>query len=257
MASLYEISAFLDELLELDRYAADDSNNGLQFQGVPEVTKAVFAVDGCEAVFNMAADINAELIFVHHGISWGPGIRRFRDVTARRITTLAANGMSLYAAHLPLDAHEIMGHNALLAGMLDLQDLDRIGTYRGIKIGFQGELKKPMTLKAIAKVMDKELPSEGDFQVIGDPDAKVRHPAIVSGGGAWPDIFSEIAAGKVDCLITGEMGHAAFHYALETGTPVLTLGHYRSETPGVFAVMNTIREKFQIDCEFIDCPTGL
>ena len=114
-----------------------------------------------------------------------------------------------------------------------------------------------VTLKAIAKVMDKELPSEGDFQVIGDPDAKVRHPAIVSGGGAWPDIFSEIAAGKVDCLITGEMGHAAFHYALETGTPVLTLGHYRSEMPGVFAVMNTIREKFQIDCEFIDCPTGL
>ena len=71
MASLYEISAFLDELLELDRYAADDSNNGLQFQGVPEVTKAVFAVDGCEAVFNMAADINADLIFVHHGIGGG------------------------------------------------------------------------------------------------------------------------------------------------------------------------------------------
>ena len=257
MASLYEISAFLDELLELDRYAADDSNNGLQFQGVPEVTKAVFAVDGCEAVFNMAADINADLIFVHHGISWGPGIRRFRDVTARRITTLAANGMSLYAAHLPLDAHEIMGHNALLAGMLDLQDLDRIGTYRGIKIGFQGELKKPMTLKAIAKIFNENLPSEGEFSGIGDFEQKISSLVIVSGGGAWHELFEEMTQSDAEALITGEFSHSVWHSAQEAGISVLGLGHYRSETPGVLAVMEAVRNQFDMDVEFIDIPTYL
>ena len=61
----------------------------------------------------------------------------------------------------------------------------------------------------------------------------------------------------MEALITGEFTHEIWHPALESGTSVLGLGHYRSETPGVIAVMNAVREQFQIETEFIDIPTGL
>ena len=64
MASLVELNSFLDTLLDLPRFAADASNNGLQFQGADKVEKAVFAVDACEAVFHAAADLDADFIFV-------------------------------------------------------------------------------------------------------------------------------------------------------------------------------------------------
>lgn len=257
MASLIELNSFLDSLLELPRYAADASNNGIQFQGTDKVEKAVFAVDACEAVFHAAADLNADFIFVHHGISWGPGIKRIQDFAAKRITILAANGMSLYAAHLPLDANDTIGHNALLAKMMKLKKAEPFGTFYGLKIGFHGALPKAVTLEQLAALFDKELASCGDFQMFGDPQKKIKHPAVISGGGACPEVFSEMTREGADCLVTGELTHPSYHYAAEAGVQVLTLGHYRSETPGVLAVMNKVQEQFKIDCEFIDCPTGL
>ena len=91
-----DLVQFLDQLLELDRWPDDPSNNGLQFAGDAEVAKAVFAVDASAELFCKAADLDAGFIFVHHGISWGSGIRRIDGILADRIKLLAANGMSLY-----------------------------------------------------------------------------------------------------------------------------------------------------------------
>jgi len=119
-ASRNDIARFLDQILELDRWPDDPSNNGLQFAGEAEVEKAVFAVDASAELFCRAADLDAGFIFVHHGISWGSGIRRIDGILAERVKLLAANGISLYAAHLPLDAHPRFGHNARLSDMAGL-----------------------------------------------------------------------------------------------------------------------------------------
>lgn len=256
-AQLKDVITYLDDILDLWSFPDDASNNGLQFQGTNEVAKAVFAVDACEAVFTIAADLDADFIFTHHGISWGPGIKRISGITARRITALAANGISLYAAHLPLDANPLIGHNALISNMLGLTEMEPFGNYHGDKIGFKGTLPKPMTSSAIAKLLDRELPSEpGHVEIIGNASKKVSQVAVISGGGAWVDLFDEIFDSDVECLITGEAGHQVFHPALETGTNIITLGHYRSEIPGVLAVMNSLSQHFGIETEFIDIPTG-
>ncbi len=257
MPALKELVDYLDELLEIKRFPNDNSNNGLQFQGGNTVQKAVFAVDASEAVFSIAADLDADFVFVHHGLSWGSGFKRFTGITANRLSVLGSNGISLYAAHLPLDAHDMLGHNALLAEMLELQDTEPFGEYHGCKIGFRGTLPAPMTLKEIAKVYNALLPSEGEFAGFGDFDRPVSHVGIISGGGAWPDLFDEISRTPVEALITGTATHECWHPAMETGTPVLMLGHYRSETPGVAAVMEAVREHFQIETEFVDIPTHL
>ena len=75
--------------------------------------------------------------------------------------------------------------------------------------------------------------------------------------GASPELFDETSADPLDCLVTGEATHEVFHPAKEAGTVILTLGHYRSETPGVFAVMDLVKSKFGIETVFLDLPTNL
>ena len=253
-ASRNDIVRFLDKILELDQWPDDPSNNGLQFAGDAEVEKAVFAVDASAELFCKAADLDAGFIFVHHGISWGSGIRRIDGLLAERVKLLAANGISLYAAHLPLDANPRFGHNARLSDMIGLTDRRTFGTYHGRQIGFQGVLPESKTVSELAQTLDQKLPSSGDFGFVGDPEQKVKSVGIISGGGAWPDLFEE---DHVDCLISGEATHEVFHPAKESGTTILTLGHYRSETPGVFAVMDLVKTKFGIETNFIDIPTNM
>lgn len=252
-----DLVQFLDQLLELDRWPDDPSNNGLQFEGDAEVAKAVFAVDASAELFCKAADLDAGFLFVHHGISWGSGIRRIDGILADRIKLLAANGISLYAAHLPLDANPRFGHNARLSDMIGLAERRPFGTYHGKEIGFRGVLPGKKTVAELAKILDAALPSSGPLGVVGDAAQTVKTVGVISGGGAWPELFDEIAPDHVDCLITGEATHEVFHPARESGTAILTLGHYRSETPGVFAVMDLVKSKFGIETAFIDIPTNM
>ena len=257
MAELKNIVRFLDELLEVKDFPQDASNNGLQFEGSRTVEKAVFGVDGSNALFSIAADLDADLVFVHHGISWGSSLKRITALDARRISMLAANSISLYAAHLPLDAHPEVGHNAQLGAMLKLKDLRPFGQYGGRAIGVSGTLPRAVSLEKIYETLDKKLISEGDFSCFGELESKVSKVGIISGGGAFPEAFAEAFEQGIDCLITGEMGHSAFHYAREAGVSVLAMGHYRTETPGVLEVMERVKKQFRIEVEFVDLPTGM
>ena len=258
MAELKEITKFLDSLLSLQDFHSDSSNNGLQFEGSRQVFKAVFGVDSSNALFCTAADLDADFIFVHHGISWGGSLKRITSLDARRVSLLAASSMSLYAAHLPLDAHKELGHNILLARMLGMEDPLPFARYDGSYIGYHGKLPRTMTLKEIAALYDEKLPSEGKIRYFGDGAGKIDHVGIVSGGGDFPEAFIEGFELGIDCLISGEMGHTAFHYAAESSMSVAALGHYRSETPGVLAVMEKVKAHFpDVEVEFVDLPTNL
>ena len=257
MAELKDIVRYLDDLLQVKNFPCDASNNGLQFEGGRTVSKAVFGVDGSNALFSIAADLDADFVFVHHGISWGSSLKRIVSLDARRIAMLAANSISLYAAHLPLDAHPEIGHNAQLAAMLKLKELQPFGEYGGKSIGFSGMLPRPASLEKIYETLNKKLASEGDFFCFGELESKVSKIGVISGGGAFREAFSEAYELGIDCLITGEMGHSACHYAREAGVSVLAMGHYRTETPGVLAVMELVKKQFGLEVEFVDLPTGM
>jgi putative NIF3 family GTP cyclohydrolase 1 type 2 len=78
---------------------------------------------------------------------------------------------------------------------------------------------------------------------------------VVSGGGA--DAADVCRKEGVDALFTGEVGHSAYHLVREAGITVIAGGHYKTETPGVLAVMERVSSQFDVDCRFIDIPTGL
>ena len=99
-ASRNDIVRFLDHILELDQWPDDPSNNGLQFEGDAEVEKAVFAVDASAELFCRAADLDAGFIFVHHGISWGSGIRRIDGILELRPACGGLDFHCFYSCHV-------------------------------------------------------------------------------------------------------------------------------------------------------------
>jgi len=255
MAKLKDIVGFLDGLFLTNPNLKDDSNNGLQVQGNIEVKKAVFGVDACNALFEKAVEKKADFIFVHHGLSWNDNLRRLIGPNARRLAPLFKNDISLYAAHLPLDMHPDIGHNILIAGMLNLQNCRNFAKYAGGELGIAGELKDETSTAKLSAILEKELDTK--CSVIGNASKPVRKIAIISGGGCRPEGITEAARQGIDCFITGEGNHTSYHFIKEENISVIVAGHYATEKPGVIAVMDKVKEKFGIDCEFIDVPTGL
>ena len=245
-----ELVRYLDRKLDLAGFAGDASNNGLQIEGSPEVDKIVVGVDGCMALFRRAAEAGAQMVIVHHGLSWGSEPRRFTGTVAERLSFLFAHRISLYAAHLPLDAHPELGNNACLARIAGLTDLTPCCSYHGLDIGFAGRFAEPTTLKSLAE----RFAFRGAF--FGDPERELATAAVVSGGGGLDALYDAVDR-RADVLVTGEFSHEMYHYATEAGLAILPLGHYASETHGVRAVLADLRREFDVSGGFIDIPTGL
>ena len=254
MPTLTQISQFLDNLFA-PLSCHDHSNNGLQVEGRAEVRTIAFAVDACLLSFQQAAEANADLLVVHHGLSWGHGFQRLTDRNAKRFRQLFTTGLSLYACHLPLDAHPQYGNNAVLADMLKLQDRKPFFNYDGLDIGFYGTLPQPVTAEKLAADLNQKLRT--NTTIVRTPGATLKplsRLGIVSGGGA--EAVDDCAKLGLDGLLTGEIGHQDIHSAWENQVTVLAAGHYATETTGVSALKKLLAEQFSVDTVFLDIPTG-
>jgi dinuclear metal center YbgI/SA1388 family protein len=241
--------SFLDR--ELSIVSIDDhSRNGLQVQGAEKIGRVALAVDACFEAYEAAAVKGCQMIIAHHGMIWG-GLPYITKATFRQLKFLFDHEINLYAAHLPLDLHAKLGNNAQLAVMTGLRSLKPFGVYKGITIGFEGTLSKPVALAALSVRLEKLLGGTNIVLPFG-PD-NVRRIGIVSGSAS--EIIDEAISRKVDCYITGEPKHTHHHLAKEAGLNVIYCGHYHSEKPGVIAVGKLIEKKFGISCDFLDVPT--
>ena len=251
---LNRVVSWLDHELKVSEFPADYSNNGLQVESAAEVTRAVFGVDACAALIEAAAERGADFIFVHHGLSWGSEPRRLTGITARRYGELLRRGISLYAAHLPLDAAVGFGNNARLAAMVKLLDTEPFFVCCGAPIGRIGTAGGFRRVGEVRECLERELPCRS--LLLGEDEREVKRIAVVSGGGGLEAVERAAEAGA-DLLITGELTHVMFHCAAENGLAVLAVGHYASETTGPKAMMERFSAELGIAAEFVDLPTGL
>ncbi len=266
MVKLNELTGYLNNFLQLGQIAGDPSNNGLQIEGTKEVRKIIFGVDASVALMEKAVSKSADFIFVHHGLSWGSSLKYLTKYNARLVKPLFKNDISFYAVHLPLDAHPTAGHNAQMAEMLQLKNKKMFAKYCDIEIGFSGMLPYSMAVSELASHFNNLLSSKiskySGCKVAEEPcfvldnGNKIKKVGIISGGSGMDGILASFRE-NVDCLITGEFNHQCFHLAKENGLSVIAAGHYRTETPGVFGMMEHLTEKYNVEAEFIHIPTQL
>ena len=248
---LKELVEYLDNFFEIKKWN-DKSVNGLQVEGKSDVSKVAFAVDACMEVFVKAKQLNADMIIVHHGLIWG-GIKSVNGITKARLKFLLENDISLYAIHLPLDAHPTIGNNVQLLRLIDVEPEDSFAEYNGRNIGYFGKLEGKKTLNSIINTLKNKLNAELRILKFGKDD--VEWVGAVSGRGSFA--LAEAIDKGLDLFITGEADHSIYHLAKESQMNVIFAGHYATETVGLKALMNVIRDEFELDTVFIDVPTNL
>ena len=250
------VKEYTDDLykrLMIDSFPFDYSLNGVQI-GAPdrELKKAAFAVDASFDTIDRAAAGGADVLVVHHGLFWGSPLA-ITGPHYRRVKRALDSGLTLFAVHLPLDAHPMYGNNAQMALMLGMTEFDPFGDYKGVKIGFKGHLPFPMTIPEIARLLG--FSSDTGMQVVKFGRDMIDTVGIISGG-AGDDVDQAIRDG-LDLFITGTAPHEIFHTVKENGINLLAGGHYRSEVFGVKALMRLTEKEMGIESFFIDAETGL
>jgi dinuclear metal center YbgI/SA1388 family protein len=242
MALLNEILAELDRLLEPDSFA-DHGPNGLQVQGSAEVTHVATGVSATLELFERAIDAGAQLILTHHGLFWDGDDARVVGVLRDRLRLLLGADVSLVAYHLPLDAHPVLGNNALIAAGLGLEGRRPFAVHRGREIGVRATAPGAGITPAELVARVAALTARQPLALMHGPEL-IRSVGIVSGGGAR-NVHDAIAAG-LDAFITGEPAEWASALAGESRIHFLAAGHHATETFGPRALGEHLASRFGV-----------
>jgi dinuclear metal center YbgI/SA1388 family protein len=155
-----------------------------------------------------------------------------------------AHGISLFAYHLPLDAHAEWGNNAQLGLQLGLAADARFGEQ---ELGFVGD-GGGIALPSLAERVQRQL---GRAPLVLPGDGRPLRRIAWCTGGAQGWFEGAIAAGA-DAYITGEVSEPQAHLARETGVAFLACGHHATERYGAPALAAHVAERFGLAHRFID-----
>lgn len=257
---LADIVAYLDVYLRIGE-VPDERNalNGLQVENAGGIGSIVAAVDASQATIDgvaAGADGDSPLLLVHHGLFWDGNVpvtgRRYR-----RMLSLFEQDIALYSAHIPLDLHPEVGNNVVLAERLGIDVMGWFGDYRGAPIGVWGQAPPRLAARdSLVLEINHALgaASSGARLIPGGPEAVGRIGIIT---GAAGDMIADARSAGLDTFITGEGAHHTYFDAVEWGVNVLFAGHYATETLGVQALASHLAERFGLEWEFHDHPTGM
>lgn len=252
MADLKDVVEHLDSALHVkDIPDHPGAHNGLQVECRSPIDRVAVATDASLATIEAAVELGANLLVVHHGLFWTDPIP-VTGVAYRRLAALINADMALYSVHLPLDVHPLFGNNSILARELDLWIEGRFGTWKDVdEIGVWTVLDVPLR----DFVQRVEALCGCDAQVLPGGPPHARRVLIVAGGGG--SMIRQAHEGGFDTLVTGEGAHHTYHEAMEYGVNVIYAGHYATETFGVKALGKMLSERFGVEWDFIDHPTGM
>lgn len=235
---LSKIISWLNAVLRPNEFD-DVSNNGLQIarQG-EDISRVAFGVDGSLAFLTQAADWGAELAIVHHGISWGGGIRRLTEGPYAVVQKAITSNLALFASHLPLDANKRCGNNWEIARALKLTAVKCAFNYHGNIIGLVGRGR----LNAIQKLFPQAVYSQA-------LDAKKVLTIGVCSGGAG-EFATDAKRLGCDVYLTGEANWGDQIAAENVSMPLVTAGHYETEVFGVQALAREMAHDLKIETKF-------
>ncbi|HEY8359692.1 MAG TPA: Nif3-like dinuclear metal center hexameric protein, partial [Ramlibacter sp.] len=155
---------------------------------------------------------------------------------------------SLFAYHLPLDAHPELGNNAQLALRLGLVADGRFGEQDLGFIGRRADGAGFADAQALAAHVEGVL-GRAVTCVPGAP-GPLRRIAWCTGG-AQSYFEAAIAAGA-DAFVTGEISEPQAHYARECGVAYLACGHHATERYGAPAVAGHVAAQLGLEHVVID-----
>ncbi|NLQ16966.1 Nif3-like dinuclear metal center hexameric protein [Marinomonas sp. M1K-6] len=244
-----EFELLLNQTLSPNRFR-DYAPNGLQVEGKKNIHRVVTGVTASQALIEAAIEYKADAIFVHHGYFWKNEDPRIVGMKYRRLAALIKNDINLYAYHLPLDAHPVLGNNAGLADAIGLSN--RLALQAGVpmeeSIGIVGELSTSVSADDFAAMVQRAVGRSVLFECVDD--RPVRRVALCTGG-AQGYIEQAVEAGA-DVFITGEVSEQTIHIAREQGIHFIAAGHHATERFGARSMATFLSQECGLEAVFID-----
>ncbi|MEP6904645.1 MAG: Nif3-like dinuclear metal center hexameric protein [Gemmatimonadales bacterium] len=254
---LARIVTWLDDILQTESTPDyPGALNGLQLANRGTVTKVAAAVDFSTRSARAAIEANVDLLIVHHGMFWA-GAQAIVGQRFSRLAELIEAGVAVYSSHLPLDCHPQLGNNVLLAKTLGLDPSGEFARFKNIFVGVQGTSEtSTQTLVDRARAFSRS--HGGDTIATASDPGRVTHRwAICTGSGASAETLDEATRDDIDTLIVGEGPHWTAVDASDRGIAIIYVGHYASETLGVYALAAEVSKQFDVPSICISAPTGL
>ncbi|WP_101047726.1 Nif3-like dinuclear metal center hexameric protein [Macromonas nakdongensis] len=242
------VGAALDALLEPARFK-DYGPNGLQVEGRERVRHLVSGVTASRALIEAAIEDGADAIVVHHGLFWRGQSGCVTGWMKQRLVLLLRHDISLFAYHLPLDAHPTLGNNAQLGlrlGMAPLPEHER-SRFGEQDLGFIGV---PPVESAAQLAAHVQAALGRPVTLLDTAQRPLRRVAWCTGG-AQGYFEAAIAAGA-DAFITGEISEPQAHLARECGVAYLACGHHATERYGAPAVAAEVARQLGLTHRFIE-----
>jgi len=247
MVSPIELERELNRLLGPENFR-DYAPNGLQVASEQPIELVVSGVSATQALIDAAIEKGAQAILVHHGYFWKGENPCLVGMKYQRIKRLMDHNISLFAYHLPIDAHPTLGNNAQLAARLGIKVTGGLEHGNPYSVGNVGEFANPISGGDLTQKISSVL---GRKPLHVDAPGRLIRTVAWCTGGAQGYIEQAVDSG-VDAYITGEASEQTTHIAREYGIHFFAAGHHATERYGVQAVGTTISEKLHIDHEFID-----
>lgn len=243
---LNQLVQYLDYYLNSNEFK-DFAPNGLQVEGKSQVNTLVTGVTASQALIEAAIKQQADAILVHHGYFWKNENPCITGMKRNRLKLLLDNDISLIGYHLPLDVHNRVGNNTLLANKLGIIIDTTLNPNDPSVVGLQGHLPVPVTVTEFAEKVAQLLNRKPQVVDSGKPIQKI---GLCTGGGQG--YIDEAIASGVDLYLTGEASEQTFHSAVENGISFIAAGHHATECFGVEALGNYLAKTFGLEHYFID-----
>lgn len=237
--------AYCDELLGAASFT-DYAPNGLQVEGDRPIQRVVSGVTASAALLDAALALEADAILVHHGWFWNNEHPCLVGIKGRRARTLLRVGASLIAYHLPLDAHPLLGNNALLGRQLGFCDGEPTALGKGLV--WVGRLAQPVLPATLAAQVSQHLGRPA--VLVEGKHGMLERIAWCSGGGQGH--LEQVAGLGVDAFLSGELNEQTTHQAREHGICYLAAGHHATERYGIQALGAHLAERFGLWHQFVE-----
>ena len=247
MASLTQLSELLQSTLKPHLFN-DYCPNGLQVEGRAHIKRVVTGVTACQALIDKAIELQADAVLVHHGFFWKNENPCVIGIKQKRLKALLAHDISLFAYHLPLDAHHELGNNVQLAKTLGLGMTEALYPDNPKQVGNIAILDEAMLATDFASLCERVL-GQKSIHIVG------FNPLIKRIGfctGAAQGFIEQAVLMGCDAYLSGEISEPTVHVARETGIHYFGAGHHATERYGVQAVGEFLAAKLGIEHVFVD-----
>ncbi len=246
MIEIGALRQYCESLLDADR-TQDYCPNGLQVEGDRAISRLLTGVTACQALVDEAVAWRADALLVHHGYFWKGEPQPLTGIKGRRVRTLMRAGISLFAYHLPLDAHAQLGNNRCLGDRLGLQESQSVSD-DGLL--WCGRLAEPCPGWAFREHIARTL-AQMPIHIAAHSRPIARLAWCTGAAQDWIERAAEL---DVDAFLSGEISERTTHQARELGLDYFAAGHHATERYGVQALGDHLAERFHLEHRFVDIP---